>query len=91
MDLKEWNDPKIYSRSIHAQFAGAIHAQFAGAIHAAGLTDSRWQITDDVYAGRPVDMSGAEWACELTKHYLLRERLSPVSLLSPPPAWRARS
>ncbi|KAK4040969.1 hypothetical protein C8A01DRAFT_35025 [Parachaetomium inaequale] len=78
MDTKQERDPDLQMRFVRAQMSGALHA--------AGLPDNCGRIVRDVIAGRPVDMSEAGWLSDLDKLFVLRERLSGLSLLSPPPA-----
>jgi hypothetical protein len=79
MDTKQERDPDLSNRYVGAQISGALRA--------VGLPDNGGRIIRDVQAGRPVDRSEVEWLWDLYKLFVWRERLSPVSLLSPPPAY----
>ncbi|KAK4154941.1 hypothetical protein C8A00DRAFT_32298 [Chaetomidium leptoderma] len=79
MDTKQARDPDLQMRFVIAQATGAIHA--------VGLPNNSHRLLGDLQAGRPVDSSELDWMCDLDKLFVLRERLSPLSLLSPPPAW----
>jgi hypothetical protein len=79
MDTKQERDPDLPDRYMGAQVSGALRA--------VGLPDHGGRIIRDIQAGRPVDRSEVEWLCDVHKLFEFRERLSPVSLLSPPPAY----
>ncbi|KAK4042359.1 hypothetical protein C8A01DRAFT_33565 [Parachaetomium inaequale] len=79
MDTKQKRDPDLQIRFVQAQMQGALFA--------VGLSDDARRTYEDVRAGRPVDPAEVGWLCELDKLFVLRERLSSLSLLSPPPAY----
>ena len=86
MDTKLERDPKLHSRHCSAQMAGALFS--------VGLLDIRGDIRRAVDAGKlQTDeqyerlLSQYGWLFELDKVFVLRERLSPLSLLSPPPSY----
>lgn len=79
MDTKLERDPMLYHRYCGAQMTGALQA--------VGLPDHRTLIERAIETGRLQSTEGYEWLFELDKQFVLRERLSPLSLLSPPPAY----
>jgi hypothetical protein len=76
MDAKQERDPDLHRRFVAAQEAGALHA--------AGIPDNLWRMLRDYEAGREVDPAELDWRRHLRKLFLLRERLSPLSLFPPP-------
>ncbi len=79
MDAKRERDPNV-----HQRYCGA---QMTGALHSVGLPDLRTAVYLAVQSGRLHSDDEYEWLFDLDKVFLLRERLSPLSLLSPPPAY----
>ncbi len=79
MDAKRERDP-----TVHQRYCGA---QITGALYSVGLPDLRVAVHLAVQSGQLRNYDEYQWLFDLDKVFLLRERLSPVSLLSPPPAW----
>jgi hypothetical protein len=73
MDAKQERDPDLRMRFVMAQVAGTLHA--------VGMSSEPRKRT-----GWLVGPADVNWLCDLDKLFVLRERLSPLSLLSPPPA-----
>ncbi len=79
MDAKlEW-DPMTPQRYCAAQMAGVLDA--------AGLDDPRQRLCRELETGQRRDFSGYEWVADPDKVIVLRERISPLSLLSPRPGY----
>jgi hypothetical protein len=79
MDTKLERDPKLPHRYCGAQMTGALHA--------VGLRDDRTRVCTALEAGRLQNTEPYAWIFELDKLFVLRKRLSPLSLLSSPPAY----
>lgn len=73
MDAKQERDPDLQMRFVMAQVAGTLHA--------VGMSSNPSKQT-----GWLVDPADVNWLYDLDKLFVLRDRLSPLSLLSPPPA-----
>jgi hypothetical protein len=73
MDAKQERDPDLQMQFVMAQVAGTLHA--------VGMSSNPRKQT-----GWLVDPADVNWLCDLDKLFVLRERVSPLSLLSPPPA-----
>jgi hypothetical protein len=79
MDAKLERDPMMPQRYCAAQMAGVLDA--------VGLVDPRHRLDHELETGQRRDLSGYEWVVDIDKLFVLRERISPLSLLSPPPGY----
>ncbi|KAH6627940.1 hypothetical protein F5144DRAFT_549328 [Chaetomium tenue] len=86
MDAKQERDPDLQMRFTMAQMGGALHAAGLSAIpYIDGQGISATHTDGQVQISRRTEPAEDEWLCDLDKVFVLRERLSPLSLLSPPP------